>query len=74
MDAVSTDDTSRILEEFGHEIIWHRRNDSGQADAINQGLHLASGDIVAWLNSDDLYLPLDLTGLDRLVAPPRRTP
>lgn len=57
MDAVSTDATPGILERYQSQITWHRRPDRGQADAINQGFGLARGDIVAWLNSDDLYLP-----------------
>ncbi len=57
MDAVSTDNTPEILERYRDRLVWHRRKDKGQADAINQGLTLAQGDIVAWLNSDDTYLP-----------------
>lgn len=57
MDAVSTDGTAEILAGYGDRIVWHRRPDRGQADAINQGMALARGEIVAWLNSDDTYLP-----------------
>jgi glycosyltransferase involved in cell wall biosynthesis len=57
MDSVSTDDTPQILERHRDRITWHRQKDKGQADAINQGLALARGEIVAWLNSDDTYLP-----------------
>jgi len=57
MDSVSTDRTAEILAGYGSRIQWFRRKDKGQADAINQGLSLAGGDIVAWLNSDDVYLP-----------------
>ena len=57
MDSVSTDDTPQILERYRDRIAWRRQKDKGQADAINQGLALAQGEIVAWLNSDDTYLP-----------------
>src|SRR5688572_28570838 len=57
MDALSTDNTPEILERYRQRIAWHRRKDDGQADAINQGLASARGEIVAWLNSDDTYLP-----------------
>lgn len=57
MDSVSTDDTPQILERYRDRITWVRKKDKGQADAINQGFALARGEIVAWLNSDDTYLP-----------------
>ena len=57
MDSVSTDDTPQILERYRDRLTWRRQKDKGQADAINQGLALAQGEIVAWLNSDDTYLP-----------------
>jgi glycosyltransferase involved in cell wall biosynthesis len=57
MDSVSTDETPQILAGFGDRIRWQRRKDKGQADAINQGFALAKGEVVAWLNSDDTYLP-----------------
>lgn len=68
MDAVSTDETPAILERYRDRITWHRRKDNGQADAINQGLALARGEIVAWLNSDDTYLPGALSRVEAAFA------
>ncbi len=58
IDGGSTDNTTYILEKYSNQIsYWHSKKDKGQADAINQGIKLSSGDIVCWLNSDDMYLP-----------------
>ena len=56
-DACSTDNTSKVLERYHDRIHWTRELDRSQADAINKGFRRATGEIVAWLNSDDLYLP-----------------
>jgi glycosyltransferase involved in cell wall biosynthesis len=56
-DGGSTDGTQEILRRFGHRIRWISEKDAGQSDAINKGLRVASGEIVAWLNSNDLFLP-----------------
>lgn len=57
LDALSNDATPEILARYEGRLTWRRQADRGQADAINQGFGLARGRIVAWLNSDDTYLP-----------------
>lgn len=57
MDGGSTDETVKILQSYGKKIRWVSRHDQGQADAVNQGLKQTQGDLVAYLNSDDIYLP-----------------
>lgn len=58
IDGGSTDNTVEILEKYSSKIsYWHSKKDKGQADAINQGINLSSGEVICWLNSDDMYLP-----------------
>lgn len=57
MDGESTDGTINILKKYSDKIIWKSERDSGQSDAINKGLKMATGDIVTYLNSDDTYEP-----------------
>jgi glycosyltransferase involved in cell wall biosynthesis len=57
VDGRSTDNTIDILKQYGTKITWLSEQDRGQAEAINKGIRLAKGEIVAWLNSDDTFLP-----------------
>lgn len=57
IDGGSTDGTLSILKKYSDRIIWKSEKDNGQSDAINKGLRMATGDIVAYLNSDDTYEP-----------------
>ncbi|MFZ2226232.1 MAG: glycosyltransferase family 2 protein [Candidatus Moraniibacteriota bacterium] len=57
MDGGSTDGTVEILKKYSDKIIWKSEKDRGQSDAINKGLKMATGEIVAYLNSDDTYAP-----------------
>jgi glycosyltransferase involved in cell wall biosynthesis len=57
MDGGSTDGTIDILRSFGDRIRWVSEKDQGQADAIRRGFERTTGDILAWLNSDDLLNP-----------------
>lgn len=58
IDGGSTDNSVAIIERYSQYIdYWHSKHDTGQADAINQGLRLAKGQIVNWINSDDQLSP-----------------
>jgi glycosyltransferase involved in cell wall biosynthesis len=57
-DGGSTDGTLEILEHIGDRLTqWISEPDGGHADALNRGFRLTTGEIMGWLNSDDLLLP-----------------
>jgi len=57
IDGGSRDGTIDILNEYNERIKWISGKDEGQSDAVNKGLALSSGEIIGWLNSDDIYYP-----------------
>lgn len=65
MDGGSTDNTVKILKDTEAKLkknqkitfYWQSKKDAGQSDAINQALQKTTGDIIAYINSDDYYLP-----------------
>lgn len=58
MDGGSSDGSVDIIRKYAPWIAhWESAPDKGQSDAINRGWQRATGDIVAWLNADDLYCP-----------------
>ncbi len=57
MDGGSTDGTVEIAQRYGDRLTIISEPDNGQSDAINKGWKRATGDILAWLNADDLYYP-----------------
>jgi glycosyltransferase involved in cell wall biosynthesis len=58
IDGASTDGSVDIIKRYAQRLAyWESKKDRGQAEAINKGMSRAKGEIVAWLNSDDYYLP-----------------
>ncbi len=57
IDGGSTDDTIGILKKYEGRLKWISEPDEGQTDAIIKGFKMSSGEVLAWLNSDDTYLP-----------------
>jgi len=62
IDGGSEDESVNIIRKYESKInYWISEKDTGQSEAINKGLRLATGDIITWINSDDQLMPGALT-------------
>ena len=58
IDGTSSDESVEIIRKYDPWItFWVSEPDAGQTDAINKGIRKTSGEVLAWLNSDDVYCP-----------------
>ena len=58
MDGGSTDESKEIIKKYADDLYyWVSEKDSGQANAINSGFKISTGEILMWLNSDDILMP-----------------
>jgi glycosyltransferase involved in cell wall biosynthesis len=72
IDGGSTDDSVDIIRRFEKQLThWVSEKDNGAADAIAKGFAKATGEVFAYLNSDDVYLPGTLQTIGSLMADPR---
>lgn len=68
IDGGSTDQTLDILQRYCDHLRYVSEKDQGQSDALNKGLRLVSGDIIAYLNADDEYEPNALLRVGQFFA------
>ncbi len=71
IDGGSNDESVEILHSYGDRFYWMAEKDRGQSDAINKGMARAKGDILAYLNSDDVLAP---GAIERVVGFFQRNP
>lgn len=58
IDGDSTDTSKEIINKYSQELhYWISEPDTGHANALNKGFEKTSGEIMGWLNSDDMYFP-----------------
>jgi len=68
-DGGSTDGSVEIIKRYAPELAgWVSQKDEGQSDAINRAFERSTGDILCWLNSDDLHWPHTLREVARSLA------
>lgn len=71
VDDGSTDDTRKVLARYGDRLISHRQANQGVCAARNQGLSMATGDFVVFLDADDYFLPDKIRDqVDAFIAAP----
>lgn len=69
IDGKSNDNTVAVVSKYQNQISTFKSEpDNGQYDAIQKGMKLASGEIMAWLNADDVYFPWTLSTVARVFS------
>lgn len=75
MDGGSTDGSRDVIEKYDSSITkWRSHPDAGQAAAIAEGFAAATGDILCYLNSDDMFLPHAFRDVAQVLGPRRLRP
>ncbi|MCP4403388.1 MAG: glycosyltransferase [bacterium] len=68
IDGGSSDNTADVIKHYERNIAYYlSESDNGQAQAINKGFDVAKGDILAWLNADDLYMPCTFSKIASII-------
>jgi len=61
IDGGSTDESMEVIKKYERKLkFWCSEKDNGQSHALNKGFSLATGEIFAWINSDDVLMPQSL--------------
>jgi len=69
IDGGSTDGSVEVIKQYApHLAYWRSERDEGHGSALNEGFRQTTGEIMGWLNSDDLYLPWTLSTVAEIFA------